>query len=694
MGAVVVWIFHYYGRDLPSEETLLRYTPPMTTKIYSSGGELIEEYAIEHRTIVPFDKIPIIVNGAFIIAEDKDFYSHSGISIMSLMRAILENTSKKSWQKKPAGGSTITQQIAKNLFVGPTRSITRKIREAIMAFRIETTIEKNKILEIYLNQLYLGKGCYGVAEACANYCGKPLSDIEPHEAAFLAAIPSAPSIYINMKNSAKLLTKRNSIIYQMYDLGYISREQLQSSLSKPIDIKLKKHKLLAPYFSDEIFRMLSPQISTHDFFRSGYSITTTMNKKIQYCAEKALEDGLINFTKSEKWGGTLGHFDNLQSIPLQQLAAINKRIPSTLNKIEACVVMSVSKSGKEALCRKADGSTFTIKYSPSHYQGHSPFKGDIILCRHIDGKSYKAYQPPKATGGIVVLDPRTGDVLGMSGGFSFSVSEFNCVTQAMRQPGSTIKPFVYAAAIEDGMTEYDTIEDTAVHITLHDGTNYSPQNYSGKTYGRTYLRDGVIYSRNLTTVNLALKLGMEKISNFLREADLVKKAIPISAVLGSVETSPIKLASAFSAFFNDGIMVYPRFISQITCAGTPIKNRCCNRSSKRLMSPETATIMKSILHDTVKYGTANRVSHLEEKYGVELYGKTGTTNKFKDAWFVGCLIDPKSHKEYLVCVFVGHQTPRALGDRKSGSVVALPIFENFIHNMFITSSNFDKEKQP
>lgn len=675
-------VFYYYGRDLPSESTLLRYTPPITTKIYSSDGDLIEEYAIEHRTIVPFDKIPIIVNGAFILAEDKDFYSHSGISIMSLMRAVLENTSKKLWQKKPAGGSTITQQIAKNLFVGPMRSITRKIREAIMAFRIETTIEKNKILEVYLNQLYLGKGCYGIAEACANYFDKPLSEIEPHEAAFLAAIPSAPSIYINMKNSTKLLAKRNSIIYQMYDFGYISREQLQSSLRKPISIKLRKHKLLAPYFSDEIFRMLSPQISRHDFFRSGYSITTTMDKKIQYCAEKALENGLIKFTQSEKWGGTLGHVDNLQHLPLRQLTTINKRLPLTFNQIESCVVISISKSKKEIFCRRADGSPITIERSASHYQGHLLSKGDIVLCRNTTGKSYELYQTPKVTGGIVVLDPRTGDVLGMSGGFSFSVSEFNCITQAMRQPGSTIKPFVYAAAIEDGMTEYDTIEDAEVHITLPDGTKYSPQNYSGKTYGRTYLRDGVIYSRNLTTVNLALKLGMEKISNFLKRAELVKKEIPISVVLGSVETSPIKLASAFSTFFNDGVMVYPRFISQITCAGTPVKNRYCNRSSKRLMSQETANTMKSILRDAVKYGTANRVAYLEEKYGIELYGKTGTTNKFKDAWFVGCLIDPKSHKEYLVCIFVGHQTSLSLGHHKSGAIVALPIFENFIHSMF------------
>jgi penicillin-binding protein 1A len=677
--SVVGFLFYYYGCDLPSEETLLRYTFPATTRIYSSDGELIEEYAVERRVPVSFKKIPSTVYGAFLIAEDKEFYSHSGISVLSLIRAILENTSKKLWQKKPAGGSTITQQIAKNLFVGTTRSITRKIREAIMAFRIETTIDKNKILEIYLNQLYLGKGCYGVAEACNYYFGKPIEEIAPHEAAFLAAIPSAPSIYINMKDSTKLLAKRNSIIHQMYDFGYISKEQLQSAITQPISIKPRKHKLLAPYFSDEIFRMCSAQVSKHEFFRGGYAIKTTMDKNVQHSAEKALEDGLIAFTKSGAWYGTLGNIDNMKLSQSQRLSDINKLLPPTINKIEACVVTSVS--GKVICCQTANNEI--RKLDGGVYASYKPAKGDIVLCRAIDdGKSYELYQTPKVTGGIVVIDFRTGDVLGLSGGFSFGISAFNCITQAVRQPGSTIKPFVYAAALENGKNEYDTIDDAEVSIQLSDGTRYSPKNYSGKTYGKTYLRDGVIYSRNLTTVNLALKVGMPSISAFLKKAELVKNDIPISAVLGSIETSPIKLASAFSAFFNDGIMVYPRFVSQITQAGKQVKSRFCKRESRRLVTTETAKIMKGILRDVVRFGTASKLLHLEEKYGVELYGKTGTTNDFKDAWFIGCMVDAKTQREYLVCIFVGHQKPKSLGERKSGAVVALPIFENFVCNVF------------
>ncbi len=320
-------VFYYYGRDLPSELTLLDYAPPTTTKIYSSENELIEEYAIEHRVIVKFKDIPLIVKGAFIIAEEREFYTHSGISIQSLARAIMENTAKKSWDKKPAGGSTITQQIAKNLLVGNARKLSRKIKEAIMAFRIESTISKDKIIEIYLNQLYLGKGCYGIAEACHYYFGKPLNMIEPHEAAFLAAIPSAPTVYVNTKNSTKLLMKRNSILYQMYEMGYINKEQLKKSVFKPIEITPKKHKLSAPYFSDEIFRLVSQQVSKNAFFRNGYSIKTTLNKKIQFKAQKALEDGIIEYTKITPWNGTLG---NINSEDQKDLKKIESQLPSTL----------------------------------------------------------------------------------------------------------------------------------------------------------------------------------------------------------------------------------------------------------------------------------------------------------------------------------------------------------------------------
>ncbi|MDR2598127.1 MAG: transglycosylase domain-containing protein, partial [Holosporales bacterium] len=415
----VAAVFFYYGRNLPSESTLLNYSPPVTTKVYSSENELIEEYAVERRVIIPFQKIPSIVKGAFIIAEDRDFNEHSGISFYSLLRAIVENTAKKSWNKKPAGGSTITQQIAKNLLVGNERSLSRKCREAIMAFRIESTISKDKILEIYLNQLYLGKGCYGIVEACNYYFGKKIEDIEPHEAACLAAIPSAPSIYINSRNSAKILVKRNSILYQMKDLGYISDKQLKDSIAKPINIKSRKDKVFSPYFSDEIFKIFSQVVSRDVFPRCGFSITTTMNKKIQHCATKALEDGLIDFTKTKPWTGTIRNIAN-ESEPTTILSDLNAHIPTILNKVTHCVV--VENRASVLVCKDSNDQTIKIPKSDKFYTDAHLKIGDVALCRRMEDGTYELFQMPDVTGGIAVMDMSNGDILGLSGGFSFDIN--------------------------------------------------------------------------------------------------------------------------------------------------------------------------------------------------------------------------------------------------------------------------------
>jgi penicillin-binding protein 1A len=681
LSGFIITTFFYYGRTLPSESTLLHYSPATTTKIYSANGELIEEYAVEHRVVIPFKKIPAIVKRAFILAEDHDFYEHSGISFYSLLRAIVENTVKKSWNKKPAGGSTITQQIAKNLLIGNERTISRKCREAIMAFRIESTISKDKILEIYLNQLYLGKGCYGIVEACDYYFGKKIEDISPHEAAFLASIPSAPSVYVNSQNMSKILIKRNAILYQLRDLGYISDTQLKDLVSQPITIKFRKNKVSSPYFSDEIFKIFSKIVPREVFLRSGFSITTTMDKKIQYCATKALEDGLINFTKTKPWRGTIGNIEKEMDFVLDILINLNSHLPSTLNKISHCAVLENRNS--TLICKNSKNQTIKIPKSKKYYTDANLQIGDVVLCRLLTDGTYELFQPPKVTGGIAVMDVGNGDILGISGGYSFDISPFNCITQAQRQPGSTIKPFIYAAALQEEMDEYDIINDKPISIILSNGEIYSPHNYSKKSYGETYLRDGLIFSRNLSTVNLARKLGLKPINKMLKDAELVFKNIPISGVLGTIETTPLKLLSACSAFFNDGFMSLPRFMTHIA----PNENLnhetisfLCGKCGKSIMDKKTASTIKNMLHDVVKYGTASKLLPLEEEFNTNFFGKTGTTNDFKDAWFVGAFCFDK--KTYLVCIFVGYHFPKSLGERASGANVALPIFELFVRNFF------------
>lgn len=668
VAALVFAMLYYFGIDLPSELTLLEYSPPKTSKIVTRDDELIEEYATEHRVIVKFDEMPLVIKGAFINAEDREFYSHSGISISSLMRAIISNTAQKSWTKKPAGGSTITQQIAKNLLVGKNRTISRKIREAIMAFRIENSIPKNKILEIYLNHLYLGKGCYGISEACNHYFGKTLDKIEPHEAAFLASIPNAPMVYINDKNSLKLLRKRNSVLLQMYESGYISQEQLKKYFNKPIKINLKKQKLYAPYFADEIFRLVTKRVSQNDFFRNGYVIRATLDKTVQYQAQKALEDGIIEYTKHTPWSNTLGNI-NKNQINLVQFDA---KLPAMLNEVRSGIVEKVSQ--KHLICRMASGKYIKVDINTKSYMNAKLKNGDVVLCRKVGKNLNELYQVPKVTGGIIVMDANTGEVLALVGGYSPDLSIFNCMTQAIRQPGSTIKPFVYATALENGKDEYDIIEDRPVKITLANGVKYSPRNYDGKAHGKTHLRDGLIYSRNLSTVNLALDIGMSKIAKILKSLELTKGRTPISAVLGSIEVCPLKLLEAFSVFFNDGIPVSPIFIigDQFT--------KYAQKDVKKIFHTSTIETMQNILHDAVIHGTNRNVETLEKKYNIKVYGKTGTTNDYKDAWFLGAI--RSKERTLLVCTFVGYAKPKTLGDHMTGAKVAFPIFVNFVNNYF------------
>ncbi len=668
-------IFYYYGKDLPSELTLLEYTPITTSRIYDNDGNLIEEYSQERRTVLSFDEIPILVKGAFLIAEDRDFYEHGGVSLQGFMRAVIENTARKVWNKKPTGGSTITQQVAKNLLVGTERSMRRKIREAIMAFRIESSLSKNKIFEIYLNQLYLGKGCYGVASACEYYFNKNIKEATPAEVALIASLPSIPNIYIHHLDSKKLQIKKNSILYQLYDMGYITEQQLKEAIKTPIKINNRTHKNKYQYYTDEVFRIISQRISKEAFFKSGFSITTTMDATVQYIAVKALEDGLIEYTKRYKWKQL--HFTDTD------LAKIQEKLPSTINEIIPCKALEINKDNITAIDK--DNNIINVQLSKNFYTEASIHKGNIILVRKVNDY-YELYVQPEVTGGIVVMDASTGNILAMSGGYSFDISSFNCITQSLRQPGSAIKPFVYALALEAGASEHDIISDEPIHIKFPDGRIYSPKNYNNKYLVEIELRDALIQSKNVATVRLAQIIGMRKINSMFINLELTEKRFPISAVLGAIDTSPIKLLSAFSIFVNKGKMVRPRFIKNISqfnkhYVSENLTADLTKITLKQIVSSETADTMRRILHDVVTSGTASRLASLEEQFGIEVIGKTGSTNDWKDAWFIGAVT--KHGKTLIVCVFVGYPKPKTLGNKMYGSVVAMPIFKSFISDLFL-----------
>ena len=669
----VFFVFYYYGNDLPSELTLLNYAPLTTSRIYDADGKLMEEYAIERRTVLPFDKIPMLVKGAFLIAEDKDFYSHGGVSLQGFLRAVIENTARKGWNKKPTGGSTITQQVAKNLLVGNARTLRRKIREAIMAFRIESSLTKDKILEIYLNQLYLGKGCYGVSAACEYYFGKNITNATPAEVAFIASVPSIPNVYINNLDSKKLRIKMNSILYQLYDLGYISKEQLKIAISTPIKINKvsKAHKY--PYYSDEIFKLISQRVSKEAFFKCGYQVTTAMNATVQYIATKALEDGLIQYTKRyQVWKSP--------KFTSEDLTKIQNELPHTINTIVPCKIMNINSDGVIAINK--DGEHISVKFGS--YNNALIHKGDIILA-HKTSDGYELYMQPEVTGGIIVMNASNGDVLAMVGGYSFDISTFNCVTQARRQPGSAIKPFVYATALEIGMNECDVISDEPTKVTLSNGQIYVPKNYDNKYLGKIELRDGLILSRNTATVNLAQAIGMHEVNHLLVKLGLTNKRVPISAVLGAIDVVPIKLLSAFSIFVNDGKMVKPRFIKHISQFNEQYANKSLTSDltksfAVQVISPQTANTMRAMLHDVIHYGTATQLAELEDQFNIEIIGKTGSTNNWKDAWFIGAVT--KNNRTLLIGVFVGFPIPKSLGHKAYGATVAIPIFKLFVTNLF------------
>lgn len=666
--SISLCIFYYYGRDLPSELTLLDYSPLSSTRIYSSDGDVLEEYALEHRLIVPINKIPTIVKEAFIIAEDKDFYKHGGISLKGLIRAFINNNIRHLWSKKTVGGSTITQQVAKNLLVGSAKNISRKIKEAIMAFRIESSISKDKILEIYLNQLYLGKGCYGVAAACEYYFCKNIKNIKPEEAAFLASLPSSPN---GLKHNA-LLAKRNLILKQLYESGYIDKKQFKKSINKKINTNKSKKKHIASYFADEILRQVSKKVSQSAFFKCGYSIITTLDMYTQYCATKALEDGLISFRETKPYVNI--------NFKTKDLNKIDKELPNIINTVIPCKVISYNDDYLKIINK--DNKIISINTDELSYPDANLKKDDIVLLIKRDD-SYDLYNQPEFAGGIVVMDAHSGDILALSGGYSFDLSAFNCITQGLRQPGSTIKPFVYASAIDNGINADEYIIDKPINIKLSDGTIYTPRNYDNKYSGKIKVKESLIFSKNAATINLVQRVGMHNVRKLLRSLELTNKKIPISAVLGSIETSPINLISAFSIFLNKGIMVYPRFIKQINQCNNKyvdqsiLQSLCINRS-KQIISESTANIIEGILHEIVEYGTARKLLPLEKKYGIRIIGKTGTTNDSKDLWFIGAFT--KDDKSYIVGVFVGYMIPKPLDTY--GSKVALPIFRNFINNFF------------
>ena len=685
----ILWAF---SNNLPDYKFLKNYKAPVSSKVYSGDGELVNDFSTEKRIFVPYNAIPTKVINSFLSAEDKNFFSHPGVDAKGVMRAIIKNISNIASSKRLEGASTITQQVAKNFLLTNEVSFNRKIKEAILAFRIERVLSKERILELYLNQIYLGEGTYGIASASLEYFDKPISDLNYDEAALLAALPKAPSRYNPYKNIELAQFRRDLVLKNLLENSYIDKKTYDEFINKKIILK-KIKKIFSEdtrYYVEDIRKDVIDKLGYDNVYRQGLNINTPINLKLQKIATQALRDGLINYDKRRGWRGAIKKKRNinnwtngLENFKLEKSINWNLAIIKKIDKFN--VEIETEKKLKGII--KYENISWTKKEFSELFD-----IGDVVYVEHINDNVFALRQLPSVNGGIVVMDPFTGRVLALSGGFSFKKSEFNRVTQAARQPGSAFKPFIYALALENGYTTSTLILDAPLVLEQgYDLKMWKPENYGKKFYGPSTLRMGLEKSRNLMTVRIAQDLGLTKIVNFSKQLGIYddpKELLSIS--LGSAETTLLKLTSAYSSFVNGGKLIKPIMIDRIQDSeGNTIlnneKRKCinCDQLSflsenypkieddfNQIFSAETAYQMTSILEGVIQNGTGKNLKDLN----LDLAGKTGTTNENNDAWFIGFT------SKIAIGVYVGSDNPKPLGKYETGAKTALPIFKSFVKN--------------
>ena len=710
----------YFSIGLPDYKKLSNYQPPISSRVYSEDNKLIAEYALEKRLFIPYEFIPEKVVNAFLSAEDKNFFSHPGVDAKGILRALIKNIKNISQNKRLEGASTITQQVAKNFLLTNEVSLKRKVKEAILAFRIERAYTKERILELYLNQIYLGQGTYGIAAASLEYFDKSVKELNYSEAALLAALPKAPSKYNPYKYPKVAKFRRNLVLENLEENNFLSKKQLIEFKDSKLNLKKRKIEILneANSYTEEVRRTVKSIYGFEKLYSQGLSISTPLNINFQIKALNSLRKGIEEYDRRRGWRGPITN--KIKNKNWEKLVS-NLKLDPTLNWDIAEITSLTENIINFNLINKKniEGKIFpknykwTIRSKKTLEKVHK--QGDIIFVKKTNN-FWLIKQYPKVNGGMVVMDPFTGDVLALVGGFNFKTSEFNRVTQAKRQPGSAFKPIVYAAALENGFAPNSIILDAPFVESQGVGLkNWKPENYGKKFYGPSTLRKGIEYSRNLMTVRIAKILGLQEILDLSKKLNIYEE-IPelLSMSLGAAETTLMNLTAAYAPFVNGGEKIKPKLISRIQDRrGKTIfkqKERKCNGCDKfineeielpriesnnqKVISQETAYQMTSILQGAVQRGTAKKLRSLK----VPLAGKTGTTNDNYDAWFIGF------SSNLVIGVYVGYDNPKTLGKYETGSKAALPIFKDFVEktlfkedfkeffipeNIYLTSLNYD-----
>ncbi len=700
-------IFIMYARDLPNTDELAQYTPPTISRIYSGEGELIDEFAEERRLFAPAEEIPDLVKQAFISAEDKHFYTHNGYDLAGMGKAAIDFAQGGRLR----GASTITQQVMKNFLLGGERSAERKIKELILASRIEGTLDKDKILELYLNEIFLGQNSFGVAAAAQTYFNKPLTQLTTEEAAYLAVLPKAPSTYHPVRQKERAIGRRNFVLREMYENGYIDATEYDRAQDAPLmtvqngDYEGFKGQLRdRDYFTDEIRRQLSENFGKEEFFGGGLAIRATVDRELQDEAASALRRALENYDRAQ------GVFHRVTTkIDPETLgndgwreALDNTAFPRDITKWDVAVVLGFDGadarigveggdigtiSGSDvawARPRREDGSTGSARGSVDNLLT----VGDVVHVRPKDDGTYSLRQIPQVQGGFMAMDVNTGRVLAMQGGFSYQHSVFNRATQAKRQPGSSFKPFVYAAALDSGFAPNTIVVDAPIEIDTPQGL-WRPKNASNRFYGPAPLRTGIERSRNLMTIRLAEEIGMGTVAQYAERFGVYDDMNPfLSNALGAQESTLFNMVAAYAMFANGGERVEPTLVDRVQDRwGRTVyrhDQRVCNdcqlasldgdfaptivSNRERVMNAITAYQLTSMMQGVVDRGTAAKTVNLS----VPTAGKTGTTNDAKDVWFVGFT------SNIVAGCYIGYDRPRSLGEKASGGGMCGPVFTDFM----------------
>jgi penicillin-binding protein 1A len=711
--AAAAGMLWHFSKDLPDYSQLQDYEPPVMTRVHAADGSLVAEYARERRLYIPIQAVPKLVINAFLAAEDKNFYEHGGLDFGGIARAGVVYLQNYGSSRRPQGASTITQQVAKNFLLTNELSMARKVKEALLALKIERTYSKDKILELYLNEIYLGLGAYGIAAASLVYFDKAVNELTVPEAAYLASLPKAPNNYHPFRQRERAIERRNWVIDRMAEAGFVKTADAEKAKRSPLAVTTKAtgaRIFSAEYFTEEVRRELYERYGEKKLYEGGLSVRTSLNTKYQVLARKVFTDGLVRFDETQGWRGPVTKIDIAGDwgVKLADVKALADVSPWRL----AVVLDVADQSARIGLQPGREPGGFVskertvgilplegMKWAKSGGKAVAKVSqvvnpGDVVYVEpaKTDGQ-FSLHQIPEVSGAMVVEDPWTGRVLAMVGGFSYDQSQFNRATQALRQPGSSFKPFVYAAALDNGYTPSTIVLDAPVEIDQGPGVGvWRPENYEGGFNGPSTLRYGIEHSRNVMTVRLAQDIGMPLIAEYAKRFGVYDDLPPyLSFALGAGETTLLRMTTAYAMFDNGGRKVKPTLIDRIQdrYGHTVYKHderECVGCDGKKwedqaepslidrrpqVLDPMTAYQITSMMEGVVLRGTAAGAG-FQKEVGKPVAGKTGTTNDEKDAWFIGFTPD------LVIGVYMGYDKPRHLGRGATGGHLSAPIVRDFM----------------